>query len=93
MTTREPIEDCETASLRAARLAYTHASRSGEECHREYRAAKRRSEADPGNRQLKSERAVAHELYAAAIQRMAPLRARYHEAEAAERGRGDGDAE
>ncbi len=60
-------------------------------CLREYREATRRSEADPGNRRLKSERAIAHERYAAAIQRMVPLRARYHDAEAAERGRGDDD--
>ena len=91
MTTREPIEDCETAALRAARLAYTRASRSVDECLAALKATTRRSEADPGNRQLKSERAVAHERYAAAIQRMPPLRSRYHEAEAADRGRGNGD--
>ena len=80
--------DRETAALRAARQEYTRASRAVDACLREYREALRRSEADPGNRQLRSERAAAHERYAAAIQRMTPLRARFHDAEAAERGRG-----
>jgi hypothetical protein len=89
--TRDIIEDRETAALRVARLAYTRASRDVEACLRHFREARRKAEADPRNRALKSELATAHERYANAIQRMTPLRARFHEAEAAERGRGESD--
>jgi hypothetical protein len=83
--TRETTEDRETAALRSARLAYTRASRDVDACLRVFREARRKAEAEPRNRALKSALATAHERYAAAIQRMAPARARFHEAEAAER--------
>lgn len=86
--TRDTIEDRETAALRAARLAYTRASDQFKDCVAEYQASVRRSEADPANRQLRSARATLYERCAAAERRKNMLKARYHEAEAAERGRG-----
>jgi hypothetical protein len=83
--TRDTIEDRETAALRSARLAYTHASRCVDQCEAEMRSARRLSLAAPQNKGLAQMfRSAKHRCDEAKLA-MARARRLHMEAEASDR--------